>query len=121
MAGGRVPTADLIALLGCWCGRRRVRCCARLRLYPIKHAQSRINAGLSGFPVATDNAKLSIAVAHEEMSVPAALVIVSIAHSTPTSIAPIIVPIPMPLPSVTAVLPPPTLIIIISQRALAPC
>jgi hypothetical protein len=59
-------------------------------LYPVEHPQSRIDTGLRGFPIATDDAKLRVAAAQEETSatlrtlIPVVLVIVPHDRATAT-------------------------------------
>jgi hypothetical protein len=58
--------------------------------------------------------KLGIAIAHEEMSVTArTIVIIIVAYGAPTTFSPIVVSIPVSIPSVAAVMPPPAPVIII--------
>jgi hypothetical protein len=55
------------------------------------------------------------------MSVAAWTIVIIVTHDAPATFAPVVVAIPLPIPSVAAVIPPPvTVIVVIPRRALAP-
>jgi hypothetical protein len=70
---------------------------------------------LSGVSVVTDDVKLRIPTSHEEVSVTAGTVAVIVTHSTLATFTSTVA-IPVPVPSVAAVIPPPTAIIIVIRR-----
>ena len=81
---------------------------------PVEHPQSRIDAGLRGLLVATDGPELRVAIADEETGTASGPVAI-VAHGASAAIIPaIVVPIPGSIPAVTAVVPPPAPIVIIS-------
>jgi hypothetical protein len=85
-------------------------------LHPIEHPECRINAGLGRLSVATDDAKLRIPTPHEEMSVAAGTIIIIVTHGARATFTPVVVAIPVPIPSVAAIIPPPMAIIIVISR-----
>jgi len=76
-------------------------------LYPVEHPQSRIDTGLRGFPITTDDAKLRVAAAQEETSatlrtlVP--VVIVIVLHDRAAAMIPVAVPSVSPLTPTSAI------------------
>jgi hypothetical protein len=86
-------------------------------LHPIKHPECRINAGLDRLSVATNDAKLRFPTPHEEMSVAAGTIVtVVVTHGAPATVAPVVIAIPVSVPSVAAVIPPPGAVIIVIPR-----
>jgi hypothetical protein len=73
-------------------------------LYPVEHPQSRIDTGLRGLPITTDDAKLRVAAAQEETSatlrtLTPVVVIVIVPHDRAAAA------IPVAIPSVAALTP----------------
>jgi hypothetical protein len=62
-------------------------------LHTVKHSQGSIDARLRGIPVATHDAKLRLATAHEEPRVAARpVIVVFMAHGAPASVIPGAIP-----------------------------